>query len=342
MLPPLITRWLLAGLFLGLLAASRLPAGAARAAGKWPRAGLDFVVLPAADPLRRICSRIPGIAPLMPQDALADADARAQLAMALRENDLLKAQLRAERAAVAWFDQIRAFVKLDEVTPVSAGVAAWTGGLERPLLTLASGSESGLAPRQVVVGAGAELVGVVEDGVGPYACRVRALSWPKTPLDCRIVPAGHEGDGIPVRLRANDAGTGFECDVDIDMPVKAGDVAILDDPGFGGHARGFVVGRVAECLDLRQASHVSAFDKPATTADNRAAEAKMAKDMAKAMFYKRLIVRGANDLARLDRVIVLVPRAAAVTAGPAAAAQPATPPAATPGTKPESAKEPAP
>lgn len=322
------------GLFMGLLAVSRLPAPAATVAGKWPRAAVDFLVLPAADPLRKLSARLPGIAPEAAAGPMSDADLRAQLAWAYRENDLLKAQLRTEREAVAWFGQIRAFVKFEDVKLVSAGVAAGNVDPERPLLTLSSGSKAGLAPHQVVVGAGAELVGVIEDSVGPYSCRVRAFSWPKTAIDCRIVSAKHEGEGIPVRLRANDKGTAFECDVGIDQKVGIGDVAVFDDTGFGGHARGFVVGKVAECLDLSQINRDGVFENDG----RRAADAQLAKDLDKAIFYKRLVVRPANNLTRLDRVIVLVPTSAQTPDAPPPADAAVPKPAATaPG--PETRKE---
>ena len=307
MFSSLLIRWLLVALFLGLLVSSRLPGGAAARLGRWPRAAVDFVVLPAADPLRQLSARLPGIAPEGAKEVLADAELRERLAWALRENDRLKAQLRSEHEAVAWFKQISTFVKFEEVALVSAGVAAGEVNAEHPSLTLSSGTDGGLAPHQVVVGPGAELVGVIEDSVGRFSCRVRAFSWPKTVLDCRIMSPKHEGDGIPVRLRANDKGTAFECEVDIDTPVQAGDVVTFDDSSYGGYARGFVVGRVSECLDLRQIDRNAAFDG-STGAGKRAEDARLAKDLDKSIFYKRLIVRTANNLARLDRVIVLVPR----------------------------------
>lgn len=285
MFPSFLTRWLLAALLLGLLVASRLPSGASRALARWPRAGLDFVVLPAAEPMQKLVKMLPGLAPAAPVEVDDPARLREQLAWALRQNDQLRAQLRAEREASKWFEQIQPFVKFSEVTPVAAGVATWEGGFERPTLVLSGGYQNGIVARQIVVGAGAELIGVVDDSVSPFSARVRALSWPGTALDCRVVSPNHDGDGIKVRLKANDKDAlfkgAFEGDIEREAKVSVGDAVILDDESFGGHARGFVVGKVEKLRDPHP-------------------------DPNKNLFYKGLVVRPANDLARLSRVIVLV------------------------------------
>ena len=83
----------------------------------------------------------------------------------------------------------------------------------------------------------------------------------------------------------------------------------------------------------------SAVFEGSSGAGKRAQDAKLAKDLDKSIFYKRLIVRSTNNLARLDRVIVLVPQA---QASPAAAPKAQVPADAKPIAKPEPQKEPLP
>ncbi len=283
MLPSFVTRWLLAALLLGLLVSARLPAGAAKAVGKWPREALDFLIMPVADPLKSVSARIPGIAPQIPVAGDDIAALREHLAWARRQNELLKAQLRDEHEANRWFAQIQPFVNFAEVSPVPVGVATWSGDYKHPTLTLSGGGDSGVRARQIVVGAAAELVGVVDDSVTPFSSRVRALLWPGTAMDCRVVSPLREGDGVKVRLKADADGLAFEGDIEREVNVSVGDEVILDDTSFGGHARGFVVGRITELRDPHP-------------------------DPNRNLFYKQVVVRGASDLARLSRVIVLVPK----------------------------------
>lgn len=279
-MPPFLSRWLFALFLLALLAASRLPEGAARAAGRWPRAAVEFVVLPAAGPFQKLCASLPGIAPSSPEDAADPAQVREKLAWSLREVELLKAQLRAEREASRWFEQIQPFVKFSEVTPIPVGVATGSFNPKRPLFTLTGGHESGVLARQMVIGDGAEVIGITTDSVSPFSAEVRALTWPGTVLECRAVPPDRSGDGIRLRLKAQEEGGAFEGDVERQAAVAPGDEVILDDLSFGGHARGFVVGRVEKILDPHP-------------------------DPDRNLFYKRLIIRPQNNLSRVSRVIVL-------------------------------------
>lgn len=282
-MPPILFRWLFALFLLALLAASRLPEGVARTVGRWPRAALEFLVLPAGDPLQKLCASVPGIAPSAPEEAADPAVLRGKLAWALREVEQLKAQLRAEREAGRWFAQIEPFVKFSQTTPLPVGVAAGSFNPKRPLLTLAGGYENGIMARQMVVGDGAEVIGATTDAVSPFSAEVRALTWPGTVLECRVVPPDRSGDGIKLRLKAQEDGGVFEGDLERQAKVAPGDEVILDDLSFGGHARGFVVGKVEKVLDPHP-------------------------DPNRNLFYKQLIVRPGNNLSRVSRVIVLVPK----------------------------------
>ncbi len=133
-----------------------------------------------------------------------------------------------------------------------ARVTSYSGEPARPVLTIDRGTSDGVRRGMVVV-SGANLVGLVE-AVGPLTADVRLITTPGTTLDVRFAaptpPAAPPS--APTYLAtvglAEDGRRFVHDEAPQNVPVRAGDLAHLDDQGgrWPAQANGFIVGQVAE------------------------------------------------------------------------------------------------
>lgn len=302
-------------LVLALALLSRLPAAWVRPMREPLRAGADFVIVPFSSPLARLSGWL--VSPSAAGPGAAPADLQAALRRLEQENHLLKARIEAQAQAAGWYERLRPLIEGGATSPVPATVAGWNGQKKDPRLALALGRAAGVAPRQVVVGNAAELVGVVGDQVDRLTCEVILACRPGAKVQGmlkRQAEAAAAGDAAPpppappkttaltpaqgpvaagdeaaadARLRLTGSPDGlWLADAPPELEVAVGDGVVLDDPHWPFHAKGFRLGVVERIVSPHP-------------------------DPQLGLFFRQLVIRPAADPGLLGQVLVLVPKAEA-------------------------------
>lgn len=216
-------------------------------------------------------------------EVIADRDEYRAMAAALED------QVQRLRETVASLQNFREQVDLEAVRIVQARVLSYNGNARNPVITIDRGNSSGVVGGLSVERDG-NLVGVVSSA-GPRTADVTLLSRAGARLRAVIRPA--DPDAVPYELvemlQSLPDASGFFVDVGRDGPGAVGDYAHLADTSglFPVEAQGRILGRVAEVRPI-----------PAQP------------------LLKRLVILPTLPLARLSRVLVVVPMQAAGEAAP--------------------------
>jgi len=193
----------------------------------------------------------------------------------------LESEVRQLEEKVAWLQNIREQIDLEAVRIVEARVLSYNGSKRNPVLTIDRGAKAGIRVNQSVELDG-NLVGFVTSAgqrtadvtlITRAGAQYRALIKPADPDQrpyelAEIITLGKDGESFYVDLNKTDGGA-------------VGDyVHLADDAGiYPEQALGRILGRVSSVDD--------APDKP--------------------LLMNRLVIRPTLPLARLSRVLVLVP-----------------------------------
>ena len=137
------------------------------------------------------------------------------------------------------------------VKPVAVRVANVTETGAEPILTLAGGSRMGFEPGMAVAWR-TTVVGRVIEPVGPFSADVELITANDAALQARF-KSPPNADGPPRaftrRVEPGDDPLTLTADVERDLDVRVGDLAVLADELQYGEARGMLLGRVTRITD---------------------------------------------------------------------------------------------
>lgn len=226
-------------------------------------------------------------------EGFGDAELQDRLALALAELEQLRLQ---NQRLTERFDELLPVIDLlaerglDAFRQLSARV---TPGNAPGLITIAAGSEDGIAPGQSVVYID-QIVGQIVEPVTDRSANVALLTRVTPRLRVAVAPPANATFNRPtldVRIRFDaDANAFIAEDLPATLAVEPGDVVRLNDELSYVHAQGFQVGRVTRAEPL-----------PSDP-----------------LSLQRIVVEPSVDLTRLPRVTVLIPPAEVSTGPPSA------------------------
>ena len=226
-----------------------LPIGVARWAGAVLRPVVDGVLLPVRWPLRAwaLSWQNEPTGGDLPGEGLAYERLLEEYHFALVENERLTqevAQLRRQAAEVAVI--LEMVGPEGGVKPVAVRVANVTETGAEPILTLAGGGRMGFEPGMAVAWR-TTVVGRVIEPVGPFSADVELITANDAALQARF-KSPPNADGPPRaftrRVEPGDDPLTLTADVERDLDVRVGDLAVLADELQYGEARGMLLGRV--------------------------------------------------------------------------------------------------
>ena len=268
-----------------LVVNSLLPIGVARWAGAVMRPVVDAVLLPVRWPLRAwaLSWGEEEAGEALPGEGLDCEELLEEYHFELVKNERLTqqvAELRRQQAEVA---VILEMVEEGGVKPVAVRVANVTdpGGDVGVVLTLGAGSRSGIGAGMVVAWR-TTVVGRVIEPVGPFSADVELITANDAALQARFKsPPNADGPSraFTRRVEPGEDGLTFTADVERDLDVRVGDLAVLADELQYGEARGMLLGRVTRVTDY----------------------------LPDPLMLKRLVITPDVDPRRLGEVAVLVP-----------------------------------